>query len=108
MAGIVILHASSMERPLVNNKDDFSGGGLKLFTFHGDEESLLLGSWLESQTVAIKSSGRGNVFLKLGAHILVVGRMQFLWMPPTLAVYPSCWRNMFAIKMRNIFFSRQM
>lgn len=73
MSGIVISHASSIKRPLVNNGDDFSGGGLKLFTVHGERESQRLGSWPESQTAAIKSSGRENVFLKLGAHILVVG-----------------------------------
>lgn len=69
-------------------------------------ESKLFGSWLGSQTAAIKSSGRGNVFLKLWAHILVVGHMQFLCMAPTLAACPSWWRNMFVMKRRSVFSSK--
>lgn len=64
------------------------------------EGEQAFGSWLWSQTVAIKSSGSGNVFLKLRAHILAVGHMQFLCMAPTLAVYPSWWRNMLVMKLR--------
>lgn len=64
----------------------------------GREGEQAFGSWLGSQTAAIKSSGRGNVFLKLRAHILVVGHMQFLCMAPTLAACPSWWRNMFVVK----------
>lgn len=101
---IATSHDSSIKGPLVNNSDDFSSGRLKLFTFHGEREGeQAFGSWLWSQTAAIKSSGRGNVFLKLRAHILVVGHMQFLCMVPTLAVCPSWWRNMFVMKSRSVF-----
>lgn len=80
---IATSHDSSIKGSLVNNSDDFSSGRLKLFTFHGESEGeQAFGSWLWSQTAAIKSSGRGNVFLKLRAHILVVGHMQFLCMAP--------------------------
>lgn len=61
------------------------------------------GSWLWSQTAAIKSSGRGNVLLKLRAHILVVRHMQFLCVAPTLALRPSWWRDMFVMKLRTVF-----
>ena len=106
---IAISHDCSIKGPLVNNSDDFSSGRLKLFTFHGERErereaEQVSGSWLGSQTAAIKSSGRGNVFLKLRAHILVVGHMQFLHMASTLAVCPSWWRNMFVMKQRSVSF----
>ncbi len=101
---IATSHDSSIKGALVNNSDDFSSGRLKLFTFHGEREGeRAFGSWLWSQTAAIKSSGRGNVFLKLRAHILVVGHMQFLCMAPTLAVCPSWWRNTFVIESRSVF-----
>lgn len=101
---IATSHDSSIKGSLVNNSDDFSSGRLKLFTFHGESEGeQAFGSWLWSQTAAIKSSGRGNVFLKLRAHILVVGHMQFLHGSPPLAVCPSWWRNMFVMKSRRVF-----
>lgn len=86
---IATSHDSSIKGSLVNNSDDFSSGRLNLFTFHGESEGeQAFGSWLWSQTAAIKSSGRGNVFLKLRAHILVVGHMQFLCMAPPLSCVP--------------------
>lgn len=75
-------HDSSIKGPSVIYSDAFSSGTLKLFTFHGERA---FGSWLWSQTAAIKSSGSGNVFLKLRAHILVVRHMQFLCKAPTSA-----------------------
>lgn len=49
------------------------------------------GSWLWSQTAAIKSSSRGNASLKLRAHILVVGHMQLRLLPQLRS--PSWWRE---------------
>lgn len=46
------------------------------------------GTWPWSQTAAIKSSSRGNASLKLRAHILVVGHMQFLCVAPASASQP--------------------
>lgn len=71
--------------------------------FSWREGEQAFGCWLGSQTAAIKS--RGNVFLKLRAHILVVRHMQFLCRAPTLAVCPSWWRNTYALKARSIFSS---
>lgn len=73
LARITISHASSIKVSLVNNSDDFSCSRLKLFALHGEGE--LSGCWLGGQTAAIKSSGWGNVFLGLRAHIFVVGHM---------------------------------
>lgn len=39
IAIIATSHDSSIKGSLVNNSDDFSGGRLKLFTFHGERES---------------------------------------------------------------------
>lgn len=76
-----------MKGSLVNSRGDLSSGRLERFTSHGEGG---IDSWL--LTAAIKGSGRGNVFLKLRAHILVVGHMQFPCMAPTLAARPSWWR----------------